>query len=67
LNKGTLISEVDYRNLPEEYEELIEVGMGGKALKTLLDEIDLPKLIAKLNEEVKSAKGQREKKLLKRT
>ncbi|MGB4420233.1 MAG: DNA-directed RNA polymerase subunit beta' [Candidatus Saccharimonadales bacterium] len=66
LNKGTLISEVDYRNLPEEYEELIEVGMGGKALKTLLDEIDLPKLIAKLNEEVKSAKGQREKKLLKR-
>jgi len=53
LNKGTLISEVDYRNLPEEYEELIEVGMGGKALKTLLDEIDLPKLIAKLNEEVK--------------
>jgi DNA-directed RNA polymerase subunit beta' len=66
LTKGALISEVDYRNLPEEYEELIEVGMGGSALKTLLDEINLPELIAKLSEEIKDARGQREKKLLKR-
>lgn len=66
LNKGALLNETDYRNLPEEYEELIEVGMGGTALKALLDEIDLPTLIAKLTEEVEAAKGQREKKLLKR-
>ncbi len=66
LVKGALINEVDYRNLPEEYEELISVGMGGTALKALLDEIDLPTLIAELTEEVESAKGQREKKLLKR-
>jgi DNA-directed RNA polymerase subunit beta' len=66
LVKGALISETDYRNLPEEYEELVEVGMGGVALKALLDEIDLGKLIAELTEEVESAKGQREKKLLKR-
>ncbi|MDO5344025.1 MAG: DNA-directed RNA polymerase subunit beta' [Candidatus Saccharibacteria bacterium] len=66
LNKGALLSETDYRNLPEEYDELIEVGMGAGALKTLLDEIDLPQLIAQLTEEVEGAKGQREKKLLKR-
>jgi DNA-directed RNA polymerase subunit beta' len=66
LQKGALLSEVDYRNLPEEYEELIGVGMGGVALKALLDEIDLPTLIAELTEEVEGAKGQREKKLLKR-
>lgn len=66
LVKGALMNETDYRNLPEEYEELIEVGMGGTALKALLDEIDLGKLIADLTEEVESAKGQREKKLLKR-
>ncbi len=66
LVKGSLLSEVDYRNLEEDYEELITVGMGGGALKTLLDEIDLPKLIAKLSEEITTAKGQREKKLLKR-
>ena len=66
LLKGALINETDYRNLPEEYEELVEVGMGGTALKHLLDEIDLPVLIKQLSEEVESAKGQREKKLLKR-
>ncbi len=66
LVKGALISETDFRNLPEEYEELVTVGMGGPALKALLDEIDLPQLIAQLSEEVEGAKGQREKKLLKR-
>ena len=66
LVKGALISESDYRNLPEEYEELIHVGMGGTALKALLDEIELPKLIAELSAEIEGAKGQREKKLLKR-
>ena len=66
LNKGALINETDYRNLPEEYEELVSVGMGGTALKFLLDEIDLEVLIAQLSEEVEGAKGQREKKLLKR-
>jgi DNA-directed RNA polymerase subunit beta' len=66
LVKGALISETDYRNLPEEYEELSQVGMGGTALKALLDEIELGKLIKELGEEVQGAKGQREKKLLKR-
>ncbi|MDN5275735.1 MAG: rpoC [Candidatus Saccharibacteria bacterium] len=66
LVKNALISEVDYRNLPEEYEDLVEVGMGGLALKAMLDDIKLDKLIAQLSEEVESAKGQREKKLLKR-
>ncbi len=66
LVKSALINETDFRNLPEEYEELVEVGMGGTALKALLDEIDLPTLIAQLTEEVEGAKGQREKKLLKR-
>ena len=66
LIKGALISETDYRNLPEEYDELIEVGMGASALKALLDEIDLSELIAQLSEEAEHAKGQREKKLLKR-
>jgi len=66
LVKNALISETDFRNLPEEYEELATVGMGGTAIKALLDEIDLGQLIKQLGEEVESAKGQREKKLLKR-
>lgn len=66
LTKGALINETDFRNLPEEYEELVKVGMGGEALKALLDEIDLDALILELQEEAEGAKGQREKKLLKR-
>jgi len=66
LQKCALLSDTDYRNLPEEYEELIKVGMGGDALKKLLDDIDLDTLIANLQEEVEGARGQREKKLLKR-
>ncbi len=66
LQKRALLSDTDYRNLPEEYEELIKVGMGGDALKALLDDIDLDTLIANLQEEVEGARGQREKKLLKR-
>ncbi|MNX18795.1 DNA-directed RNA polymerase subunit beta' [compost metagenome] len=66
LVKNSLMNEVDYRNLPEEYEEIITVGMGGTALKALLDEVDLTTLIKELSEEVETAKGQREKKLQKR-
>ena len=66
LVKMALLNETDYRNLPEEYEEIVSVGMGGVALKALLDEIELKSLITQLSEEVEGAKGQREKKLLKR-
>ncbi|MFZ2494166.1 MAG: DNA-directed RNA polymerase subunit beta' [Candidatus Saccharimonadales bacterium] len=66
LVKGALINETDYRNLPEEYEELIRVGMGGEALAALLKEIDLNQLIRELTEEAEGAKGQRKKKIVKR-
>ncbi len=66
LVQFALLGETDFRNLPEEYEELVEVGMGGKALKEMLDNINLETLIENLREEAAAAKGQKEKKLLKR-
>ncbi len=66
LNKSALISETDYRNLPEEYQEIMTVGMGGTAIKKLLDEIDLDKLIKDLGVEAENAKGQRAKRISKR-
>ena len=69
LKKGAVISEVDYRNLEiehEDYADLIEVEMGATALKKMLDEIDIEKMIADLTEEVAEAKGQKEKKISKR-
>ncbi|HVS58926.1 MAG TPA: DNA-directed RNA polymerase subunit beta' [Candidatus Saccharimonadales bacterium] len=66
LEKMHLINETDYRNLPDELREIIKVGMGGKALRDLLEEVDLDKLIEDLTKESEEAKGQRKKKLLKR-
>ncbi|MCL2451493.1 DNA-directed RNA polymerase subunit beta' [Candidatus Saccharibacteria bacterium] len=66
LRKGALMSENAYRNLPEEYEELVDVGMGGAALHQLLGEIDLSQLIAELSEEAEVKKGQVKKRLQKR-
>ena len=66
LEKLHLLSEVDYRALPDDLRGIIEVGMGGNALKELLEEIDLRELITQLGEEADAAKGQRKKKLLKR-
>ncbi len=64
--KYNLISEMDYNNMPEELQDVLEVGMGGAALKKLLDEVQLADLIATLSAEAEEAKGQRKKKLMKR-
>lgn len=66
LAKLSLINETDYRNLPTELRSLVSVGMGGAALKELLEQIDLKQLITDLSKEAEDAKGQRRKKLMKR-
>jgi DNA-directed RNA polymerase subunit beta' len=66
LNKLALINETDYRNLPDDLRSLVTVGMGGAALKDLLDQINLKQLIEDLSKEAEDAKGQRRKKLMKR-
>ena len=66
ITKGALITETEYRNLPEEAQDIIEIGMGGEAIKKMLDEVDVDKLIESLKEESEKAKGQRQSKILKR-
>jgi DNA-directed RNA polymerase subunit beta' len=66
LERLHLLSETDYRALPDNLRGLITVGMGGEALQDLLNQIDLKQLIADLSSETEEAKGQRKKKLMKR-
>jgi DNA-directed RNA polymerase subunit beta' len=66
LERLQLISETDFRNLPDEMRAIITVGMGASALKDLLTQIDLKQLIADLTSEAEEAKGQRKKKIMKR-
>lgn len=66
MTKGAVISEQEYRNLPDDYDELIEVEMGATAIKQLLDEIDLGTMIDDLRAEADETKGQKQKRVMKR-
>jgi len=66
LVKLNLINETDYRALPDELQAIVKVGMGGSALKELLDQVNLSELIQELDNEVEGSKGQRRKRLMKR-
>ncbi|MEI6237375.1 MAG: DNA-directed RNA polymerase subunit beta' [Candidatus Saccharibacteria bacterium] len=66
LQTHALISENDYRSLPEDMQDMAKVGMGGEAIKTMLESVDLGELIISLSQEVEEAKGQRKKKIMKR-
>jgi len=66
LVKYGLLTESEYRELPDEARTIIEVGMGAEAIRQLLTEIDLAKIVKELHEEAEGAKGQRRKKLYKR-
>jgi DNA-directed RNA polymerase subunit beta' len=66
LVKHALINETDYRNLPEDMQDIITVGMGGSAIEAMLKEVNLSQLISDLAEEAEGAKGQRRKKVMKR-
>jgi DNA-directed RNA polymerase subunit beta' len=66
LERLRLISETEYRALPDDVAKLVSVGMGGSALRELLEATDLEKLISELGIEAEEAKGQRKKKIMKR-
>lgn len=66
LVKHALINETDYRNLPDDMQDLVKVAMGGEAIRKMLEKVDLEEVIAKLQSEVEDAKGQRKKKIMKR-
>ena len=66
LQKGAVITEQAYRNLPEDYLDLVEVEMGATAITKLLEEIDLKTMISELREEAENTKGQKQKRVMKR-
>lgn len=66
LQVHALISENDYRNFPDELQDLAKVAMGGEAIQKMLESVDLDSLIEQLTEEVETAKGMRKKKIMKR-
>ncbi len=66
IEKKQCLTEKEYRDLKEKYEDDFEAMMGAEAIKKLLAEIDLDKLSAELKEELENASGQKKVRLLKR-
>ena len=66
LTLNQVLSEKEYRDMREKYEDDFKAGMGAEAVKTLLEQIDLEALSEKLREELKTASSQKKLRLVKR-
>ena len=66
LQKKQLLTEKEYRDLREKYEDDFQASMGAEAIKTLLEEIDLEKESTELKDELATASGQKRVRILKR-
>jgi DNA-directed RNA polymerase subunit beta' len=66
LSRLTLLPEAKYRDLNLKYGEVFRAEIGAEAIRKLLAEIDMEKLVADLTEEGENSQGQKRKKTLKR-
>ena len=66
LKKCDLLTEREYRDMREKYEDDFQAGMGAEAIKKLLADIDCEELSHQLREELKTASGQKKAKIVKR-
>ena len=66
LAKNQILTEKEYRDMREKYEDDFEAGMGAEAVKKLLQDIDLEALSESLRAELKDASGQKKARIVKR-
>ncbi len=66
LSKNQILSEKEYRDMREKYEDDFDAGMGAEAVKKLLQQLDLEGLSEQLRKELKDASGQKKLKIIKR-
>ena len=67
LARNQVLTEKEYQDARERYEDSFEAGMGAEAVKKLLDQIDLESLREELREELKrTTQSQKKVRLVKR-
>ncbi len=66
LSKNQLLTERDYKENYERYEEEFKVGMGAEAIKKLLSEINIEELSRSLKVELDNSSGQKKLRIIKR-
>ena len=66
LTKGMVLTEKMFAEYTELYENEFRVGMGAAAIKELLDSVDIVALSDELKTELRTAKGQKKTRIIKR-
>ncbi len=66
LAQNQILSEKEYRDMREKYEDDFRAGMGAEAVKELLQQIDLEQLSEQLHTELKTTSGQKKARIVKR-
>jgi len=67
LEKCQVLTEKEYHDAEEKYgKKSFKVGIGAEAIRKLLEEIDLEKLVAQIKKELENASEQKRAKLVKR-
>ncbi len=66
LALNQVLSEKEYRDMREKYEDDFRAGMGAEAVKELLQKIDLDQLSEQLRNELKTASSQKKLRIVKR-
>ncbi|MBR4056560.1 MAG: DNA-directed RNA polymerase subunit beta' [Oscillospiraceae bacterium] len=66
LQKCQTLTEKEYWDMREKYEDDFDAGMGAEAIKKLLQQVDCEQLSAQLRAELKETSGQKKAKLVKR-
>ncbi len=66
LEKKQMLTETEYHQMYEKYEDDFRVGMGSEAIKELLHELDIQKLSEQLKAELETASGQKKLRIIKR-
>ena len=66
LHKNQILTEKEYREMREKYEDDFKAGMGAEAIRDLLADIDIEKFSEQLKADAREATGQKKAKLVKR-
>ena len=66
LEKGQMLTEKEYEDMREKYEDDFRAGMGAEAIKELLQEIDFEVLSKQLKDEIENSTGQKRVKAIRR-
>ena len=66
LMKKQILTEAEYRDMREKYDEDFRAGMGAESIKELLAELDLDQLSKELTAELREASGQKRLRIIKR-